>query len=335
MVFFSQIQSAVAENKEAAFHVSSFSLKGQQDVDIPSLQTKGDIPVPTRSIKVQTVVDSIELPPMPTRSVTVHTIDPPLEREIDLGKPGVRPGLSPPKPTQSVQSLRIDSDTSVIEPSTQRAVSSQAKKGMDPISIGMSLRDPMYEIATKQVKQTLEAEETQRLESQLDGLYKSESGRSRGWVKTHLTAFLLPRAASGSFVSAKEVFSWEDLQSNKKHSAIFDFVCLAKGIRVAVWYENTKEVFVWPAADSTQQRGAPPLFHFSTSGSPLRKQSVLEEGWTLRPPFSVEHSLEKLTIGELAELAQKLGIPEPSGKKADYIKQIASERTKLRFRNHA
>jgi hypothetical protein len=127
------------------------------------------------------------------------------------------------------------------------------------------------------------------------------------------------------------VFSWDDLRANKKTSAILDFVCLAKEIRVAIWYEDTREVFVWPAADSSKQRSLPPLFHFSSSGSPLRKESVLEEGWTLRPPHSVEHSLEKLTIGELAEVAQKLGIPEPSGKKADYIKQIGSERTKLRF----
>jgi hypothetical protein len=313
MVFFSQISAAIAANKEATFHVQSFSLKQEEDIVLPvkASQTKvvEEAPVP----RIQTPVEA----PVPRVQTPVEAPVPRVQTPVEAPVPRVQT----PIPKQA---------TSSVPPQETKHVTKRPTQGMDPISIGMVLRDPMYDIATKQVKQTLEAEEAQRLEGVLDALYKSESGRSRGWVKTHLTAFLLPRAASGSFVSPKEVFSWDQVRTDKQASAVLDFVCLAKGIRIAVWYPESKETYIWPAADKTSSE-TPPLFHFGASGSPLHKASVLEDGWTLRPPLSFDHSLEKLTITELVNLAQKLGIPEPSGKKTDYIRAIGTARTKIRF----
>jgi hypothetical protein len=318
MVFFSQISSAIAGNKEASFQVPTFSLKQEEDI-VLSTSTKTTMPVAKPTVHVETVPV-----PVTKSSVLVETVPLP----VPVTKSSVLVETVPlPVPVKTIEKAVVPKTL----PTSQdvKSVTKKPTHGMDPISIGMAARDPMYEIATKQVKQTLEAEEAQRLEGLLDSLYKSESGRSRGWVKTHLTTFLLPRAASGSFVSAKEVFSWEQVRTDKQTSAILDFVCLAKGIRIAIWYPESKETYIWPAADKGSE--TPPLLHFSPSGAPIRKDSVFEDGWTLRPPVSFDHSLEKLTISELGTLAQKVGIPEPSGKKTDYIRAIGTARTKLRF----
>jgi len=318
MVFYSQITSAISENKEGGFQVVSFSLSHAETVDAkPVVTTPEPTPLPTKH-----VVSTEVLPPKPMEVPKKAVEVPPKPLEVPKKALEV-----PPKPL-------VAPKKAIEVPKVAEAPPKKTSgRGMDPIAIAMTQQDPMYDIATPHIKQSLECAEAQRLEGMLDALYKSESGRSRGWVKTHLTSFLLPRAASGASVPPKEVFSWDNLRTDKQPSACLDFVCLAKGIRVAVWYEDTKEVFLWPAADATDaaKRGTPTLYHMTPHGTPLRKETVLEAGWTLRPPLSVEHSLEKLTLTELQDLAKKLGIPELHGKKTDCIKQIASERTKQRF----
>jgi hypothetical protein len=193
----------------------------------------------------------------------------------------------------------------------------------------------MYSIATHNVQQSLECEEARRLEARIGELYKEESGRSRGWVKTKLEAFFLPRAAVGSRVNAKDAFAWEKIWTDKEASAILDFVCLSKGIRLAVWKEE-KVIGLWPAADSSKVAASKdiPLIHVGNVGNVGNRNiaEAIQQGWRLVAPLSVEHGLEKLTLDELDGLAEKMGITIPSGKKMDKVRALASARMALRIR---
>ena len=196
---------------------------------------------------------------------------------------------------------------------------------MDPLCIGMESIDPMYAIANANTKQQLECDEARRLEGRIAALYKEESGRSRGWVKTKLEAYFLPRAAVGSRVYAKDAFDWSKIWE-KEGSAILDFLCLAKGIRLAVWREADKVVGIWPAADS----GTFPLYHVSSAGILLGTRDILQSGWRLQAPYSVEHALEKLSLEELDNVAEKLGIVLPT-KKTEKVRALAEARMRMRF----
>jgi hypothetical protein len=204
----------------------------------------------------------------------------------------------------------------------------------DPICIGIEARDPMYSMATHNVKQSIECEEARAIEGQLAELYKSESGRSRGWTKTKLEEFLVPRAAVGGRVAAKQAFDWSKIWSEKTESAILDFLCLAKGIRVAVWNTAQNTVGVWPAADRTSVVKTPTLYHVSLNGAPISNKSIRDVlAANVIAPLSVEHSLEKLSLGELEDLAGRLGMTAaPIGKKTDKVRAIATFRTKQRLR---
>jgi hypothetical protein len=249
--------------------------------------------------------------------------------------------VTTPTPTRMVAVAKIAVPTVPSDLPSSKAASTVAStthsvtaKGpvLDPICIGISVRDHMYEIATSAVRQSIECEEARILESKLDELYKSESGRSRGWTKTHLTEFIVPRAAAGSKVAPKQAFQWSSLRTDKHVSAALDFICLAKGIRLAVWFEDTHEIGIWPAADPNNMVGKPQLFHISGTGQSVgNPRSLVVDGWTIRAAPSVENSLEKLTLGELDNLAEQIGLTGITGKKTDRVRAIASFRTKQRL----
>lgn len=188
----------------------------------------------------------------------------------------------------------------------------------------------MYAIANATTKQQLECDEARRLEARIASLYKEESGRSRGWVKGKLEAYFLPRAAVGSRTHVKDAFDWSKIWE-KEGSALLDFLCLAKGIRLAVWREAERTVGLWPAADSSKE-GSVPLYHVTSTGVLLEPRDLLQSGYRLVAPYSVEHALEKLSMGELDVVAEKLGTTlPPSSKKAEKVRALAAARMRLRL----
>jgi hypothetical protein len=193
----------------------------------------------------------------------------------------------------------------------------------------------MYSIATPAVKQSIEAEEARVLEAKLAELYKAEAGRSRGWTKTHIEAFLVPRAANGAQQgNSKTVFEWEKIWADKQTSAILDYLCLAKNIRLAVWKEEGgREIGLWPAADSNTPQDVPPtLYHVTATGVPVDRPGSME-GWRLRAPLSVENALEKLTLAELDNVGKSIGLTDLVGKKGDRVRAIATARMAMRLRS--
>lgn len=246
----------------------------------------------------------------------------------------------------------IPAPSSPVEPHS-------AKYVVDPLVIGLEHTDPLYIGAPERTQRAIECECAQRMEAQLDALYKSEAGRSRGWTKVGLEAMIKPRCASGGDLReldhAKKTFSWEAVAEDKSASAFLDFVCVAKGIRIAVWFSAVKKVIVFPAADASAAvaprdeseaaaatKAFDQIYHVDSTGHPrfgMRTPAALlefcdAEKWALLPPHSVLHSLNGLTLAELESVATKLGLPGGDGlprSKADRVTLLASHKLRLRL----
>ncbi len=330
MVSFQAIKTLLAQNSNAAVAVAKYRIHPQPIVDSFKLPTIRIEPtkIPVRQATAATVaVATVAVPkaraPSPVRSEASEEALPPPTRMMARAEVERSPRVEVPQQALS-QETRIPTPPTPSEPATRKA------RFVDPICIGIEDQDVMYSIANRNTQQSLECEEARRLEARIGELYKEESGRSRGWVKTKLEAFFLPRAAVGARVQAKDAFAWEKIWEDKEASAILDFVCLAKGIRLAVWKEE-RVIGLWPAADSSKGDKQIPLHHVGNVGMGGDVKVALQKGWKLVAPLSVEHGLEKLSLDELDGLAEKMGITIPSGKKVEKVRVLASARMAMRM----
>lgn len=311
MVSFQSLKSSLDKNPNAGMEVQSHRIRPQPVVEsfkLPTISIAPDV-IPRAIPKVRA--------PSPVRSVSSDTSDCALPPPTRI--------MAPIAPVQDISVAPADLAVPTVDaPVGVKESRILTTRFMDPICLAIERTDPMYSIATRNVQQSLECEEARRLEARIGELYKEESGRSRGWVKTKLEAFFLPRAAVGSRVQAKDAFAWDKIWTDKEASAILDFVCLAKGIRLAVWKDETI-VGLWPAADASKSNGQLPLIHVGSVGNrDIRKANLIA-------PMSVEHGLEKLSLDELDGLAEKMGITIPSGKKAEKVRALASARMNMRI----
>jgi hypothetical protein len=244
-------------------------------------------------------------------------------------------------PTTVPTSAPVNATNRIKEPVTQ-------KREVDPIVIGIEERDVLYTGASARTKQQMECEEAQRVEGTLADLYKSQGGRSRGWTKTCLDQMLKPRCASGGNIKdldrAKQAFTWQLVGDNKEHSAFLDFVCVAKRIRIAVWFTEEKRVLVYPAADyaGVEEIANYPLYNVESNGR-LRRgfnqgsdlvKFCSENNYVMLPPISVMNSLSKLTIDELSSVSEKLGMAHLDGKKSERIAKVAMYKLHQRINSH-
>ena len=221
------------------------------------------------------------------------------------------------------------------------------KHTLDPIVFGIENIDILYNDSPKASKRQMEITEALRCEARIDELYKSQGGRSRGWTKTMLEAIIRPRCASGGDLhelkQAKSVFLWQVVKSDKSVSAFLDFLCVAKQIQVAIWDDDSKAITVYPAADYIGEgfSGVKGLYHVHHTGAMMRVVGVstgkdlvayaATHSWTLLPSWSVIHSLEKLTLGDLESVGKKLGMAEVTGSKVERIAAIAGYKLKSRL----
>ncbi len=308
---FQSIRAAIQQNPLASLQVAAYRLRPAAIVE---------------SFKLPTIpIEAVVIPKRPT----IRTVSP--SRSEEALEPVPQPRIAPmPQLPTSVPPV----PTSVPQPPTSPSPLPSPPREprgrpVDPLCIALEARDAMYAIANHTAKQSIEAEEARRIEGLIGKLYKEESGRSRGWVKTKLEAFMMPRAAVGSRIQPKDAFDWSKIWGDKEASAILDFICIAKGIRLAVWRDAEKVVGIWPAAD--QAASNPTIFHVNAQGVPVPHRDILQSAYALKAPLSVENALEKLTIDELNSVAEKLGIAEPAGKKVDKVRVLASHRMRMRF----
>lgn len=223
----------------------------------------------------------------------------------------------------------------------------ESKHSIDPIVLGMEETVHMYNGASVRMKQQMECEEAQRIEGMLNELYKTQGGRSRGWTKAMLEEMIRPRCASGGFVpeldKSKKAFLWQIVGDEKVYSSFLDFLCVAKKIRVAIWFEEERRVILYPAADNTScfldEPVDIPLLHVSHTGHLLSSKPTKNElvsfcdskQYILMPPLSVIHSLSGLTLTELESVGKQLGMATVEGSKKERIANIAIYKLRQRL----
>jgi hypothetical protein len=296
-------------------------------------------------------VKSVELS-VPERKGVSHfpilwdgTPDPDDTNELVLPVPVPVPAAAPKVPVV-VKNAPAPAPTPAPAPKQFKTLEAM-KMIIDPIVLGIEFSDPLYDAATKMSKREMEIKEAQLCESRIDELYKSQGGRSRGWTKAMLEAAIRPRCASGGNLyelkAAKCLFLWQMLSTDKPTSGFLDFLCVVKQIQVAVWNEEKRTIVVYPAAEyiGDGYTGPRALYNVSNTGHMLKSGGVRtgkdlvtfasKYSWTLLPPSSVIHTLEKLTISELETIGKKLGMAEVTGSKVERIAAVAGFKLKSRL----
>lgn len=224
-----------------------------------------------------------------------------------------------------------------------------SKHSIDPIVLGLAHIEPLYEGSTYSMRQRMEKEAAIALESQLDTLYKTNSGRSRGWTKSGIESMMKPRCASGGDLKeldrAKKPFLWALVCSDKGVSAFLDFICCARRIHCAVLDAEKRTAYLYPAADCIDlddKRSEYPLYVVDNTGHSIVNMHTTREflafidknGWQLMPPHSVLHSLSGLKLDELESVGKKLGMAAVVGNKSERVDAIAEFKTRARLVAH-
>jgi hypothetical protein len=117
----------------------------------------------------------------------------------------------------------------------------------DPVSFSLWIRDPLYRIATPAIRRSMEMEEAAFLLHSSEIAWKQHNGRTRSWIRKHLEEDLRLRAGGGD--PAPD--AWEAIRTTKRAALLLDYVCIVRGLRVALWWPDLKAVTVVPLSGST------------------------------------------------------------------------------------
>jgi hypothetical protein len=112
----------------------------------------------------------------------------------------------------------------------------------DAVSLFLWLSDPLYRVAVAGVRRTMEMEVASALLIASEKEWKARHGRHRGWVRKHLEEDLRGRSAGAD--PAPDF--WELVRTNKRTALLLDYVCVVRGVRVALWWPNHKTVTTVP-----------------------------------------------------------------------------------------
>jgi hypothetical protein len=328
MVNWINLCAAIAKNAERGFHV----LELQSEEGVIERFTLAPVltqPTNTPSSK-NDVFDDDELPPPPPPTKSIGMVLPLVSSPVPVVERRDNPSGAVPLASTTKEKTK--------------ALPRVTKQAVDPIVVGIELSEPLYVGAPFNNKHAMEVAAALAVEAQMNDLYKTEGGRSRGWTKSGLDIWMKPRCASGGNLKeldrAKVGFAWQLLMDDKAMSSFLDFVCVAKRIRVAVWFEETKTVLVYPAADlSTALDSEFPLYNVSASGhlmmGPRDGKELyavcLANKYTALPPISVMSSLSGLKVDELENVGKALGMASVDGKKVERVAAIAAYKLRQRF----
>lgn len=117
---------------------------------------------------------------------------------------------------------------------------------MDGVALSLWIRDPMYRAASPPIRRSMEMEEAAWLLHESESAWKEHNGRVRGWVRKHLEEDLRLRAGGGE--PAPDAF--EVVRGTKRAALLIDYICVMRGLRVALWWPDHKAVTVIPASGS-------------------------------------------------------------------------------------
>ena len=333
MTNWKEIVASTALNPCGSFNVAGLEVReSAAKVDaFPSALTVPPAPAPKLVVTETPTTVPVTSPKPPVVPVPVPTPAAPVPTAVTVMSPKL-PVVPVPVPVPAAVHV-----PTAHEPLT-------TKRMIDPIVLGIERRDPLYVSASPRTRHLMECEEAQRVEGQLNDLYSTQGGRSRGWTKVGLEGMIKPRCASGGdhreLDSAKKGFPWQLIGDDKVISAFLDFVCVSKAIRLAVWFADTKIIQVYPAADNlalVTTGTALPLYNVTCKGEVrigsenCKDLYSMAEGYTIMPPLSVMKSLSSLSLSELKSVSEKLGMPELDGNKSERVAKIAAYKLKQRL----
>jgi len=334
MVNWNSLCAAIAKNTERGFHVLEVNSE-ERVIERFTLPRSHPVPALTQTANSppkNDFEDDDELPPPPPPTKSIGVVMPLVSNTVPSSeRRDNSAGTVPAVPMAATKEK-------------PKALPRLTKQAVDPIVVGIELSEPLYVGAPFNNKHAMEVSAALAVEAQMNDLYKTEGGRSRGWTKSGLDIWMKPRCASGGNLKeldrAKVGFAWQLLMDDKAMSSFLDFVCVAKRIRVAVWFEETKTVLVYPAADlSTALDSEFPLYNVSASGHLMMGPRDGKElyavcaanKYTALPPISVMSSLSGLKIDELENVGKALGMTSVEGKKVERVAAIAAYKLRQRF----
>lgn len=296
---------------------------------------------------------------LPTKEEVKEKAQDPIPAKLDFVYDSSDDELPPPPPppmpkitTVPVASVAVAPVAPVSTPALSSTVVDRKEKKkytitktiVDPLVLGLELEEPLYSDSPHNTKAATEREAATRYEAVLNDLYKLEGGRNRGWTKTLLEQWIKPRVSSGGNMKeldrAKVGFTWQLLNEDKAHSAFLDFLCVAKKIRVAVWFPETKTIHVYPAADASSVIAEDlPLYNVDCKGALIRGprngkelyEIAVQESLTVLPCLSIMSALGRLSLEELENVGRGLGMATVEGKKNERIAAIASFKLRARL----
>ena len=121
----------------------------------------------------------------------------------------------------------------------------------DVVSLVLWIADPLYRSAASSVRRIMEMEEATTLLHGIEANWRRLHGKGRGWVRKHLEEDLRERSAGAD----PALEAWELVRTKKRVAQLADYVCLCKGVRVALWWPEQKICTTVPLTGSPASVG--------------------------------------------------------------------------------
>jgi len=116
----------------------------------------------------------------------------------------------------------------------------------DAVSFALWVRDPLYRVAAPAIRRSMEMEEAAYLLNSSETGWKQHNGRARSWVRKHLEEDLRVRSGGGD--PAPD--AWDSIRTTKRAALLLDYICVMRGLRIALWWPDHKAVTVVPLMSS-------------------------------------------------------------------------------------
>jgi hypothetical protein len=177
----------------------------------------------------------------------------------------------------------------------------------DVVSLVVWITDPMYRSANPTLQRIMEKEEAANLLHSSEAEWKRLGGRVRGWVRKHLEEDLRERAAGGD----PKADAWELVRTTKRAALLADYMCMARGIRLALWWPSQKTATVLPLSGVPASAGIIHLNcesgHILLNSAGFRSEAVswpsiltLATGFTWTPPLAAP-AIGSQTVAQIQE----------------------------------
>ena len=189
----------------------------------------------------------------------------------------------------------------------------------DVVSLALWISDPLYRAATATTQRLMEKEEASALLHVSEIEWKRLGGRVRGWIRCHLEEDLRERAAGGD----PKTDAWISLKTTKRAAHLVDYVCMVRGLRVALWWPESKTATVFPMTGGNLTKGIVQLNAdmgrimlnskgYSVEGLTWPSVLAAAKDFTWSPPSSAP-SMGAQTIAQIREKLEGLGITDITG----------------------